>query len=70
MHNDFVQIGPKTNPAQITPSEFITTALQKIAENKSTFISRGDNSGTHKKEKTLWQAARINPTGANYLAVG
>jgi len=70
MHNDFVLIGPKTDPAQIAPTESITTALQKIAESKAFFISRGDDSGTHKKEMALWQAAKVNPTGVNYLAVG
>ncbi|GAW84774.1 tungstate transport system substrate-binding protein [Bathymodiolus platifrons methanotrophic gill symbiont] len=70
MHNDFVLIGPKTNPAQITLTESITTALQKIAASQSIFISRGDDSGTHKKEMALWQAAKIQPEGTNYLAVG
>ncbi|NOQ13449.1 MAG: solute-binding protein [Methyloprofundus sp.] len=70
MHNDFVLIGPQTNPAQIDMTQSIATALHKLAASQSTFISRGDDSGTHKKEMALWQAAKINPTGANYLAVG
>ena len=70
MHNDFVLIGPKTNPAQIELSQPITTALQKIARSQSVFISRGDDSGTHKKEMALWQSAQISLAGANYLAVG
>lgn len=70
MHNDFVLIGPQENPANINPDEAITTALQKIAESQSVFISRGDDSGTHKKELALWQAAKVNSAAANYLAVG
>ncbi|NOR80380.1 MAG: solute-binding protein [Methyloprofundus sp.] len=70
MHNDFVLIGPQTNPAKITLTQPITTALQKITASKSIFISRGDDSGTHKKEMALWQSTRTTPSGANYLAVG
>ena len=70
MHNDFVLIGPKENPAQISVSQPVAIALQKIAISKSMFISRGDDSGTHKKEIALWQSAQITPIGVNYLAVG
>ncbi len=70
MHNDFVLIGPATNPAQIDLNQPVAIAFQKIAASQSTFISRGDDSGTHKKETALWRAASINPAGANYLVVG
>lgn len=70
MHNDFVLIGPATNPAQIDITQPIAAALQKIAASKSIFVSRGDDSGTHKKEIALWQSAKINPAGTNYLSVG
>ncbi len=70
MHNDFVLIGPAENPAKVTPTQPITTALQQIAKHTSLFISRGDDSGTHKKEMSLWQAAQLDPQGKNYLSVG
>lgn len=70
MHNDFVLIGAKANPANIEPDDSIQTALTKIAQSKSAFISRGDDSGTHKKEKILWQQTGIEPNGAWYSAVG
>ena len=54
MFNDFVIIGPGSDPAGIKEQE-ICSALNKIAEKKATFASRGDNSGTHKKEISLWQ---------------
>lgn len=70
MHNDFVLIGPVANPAKITKTQPIVSALQQIAQQQALFISRGDDSGTHKKEMSLWQAAHINPTGTTYLSVG
>jgi tungstate transport system substrate-binding protein len=70
MHNDFVLIGPAANPAKITLKQAITTALQQIVQHNSLFVSRGDDSGTHKKEMSLWQAAQLHPQGKNYLSVG
>jgi len=70
MHNDFVLVGPKANPAQINASQPTTEALKRIAETQSAFISRGDDSGTHKKEKSLWQQTGIEPGGSWYSAVG
>lgn len=70
MHNDFVIIGPPGDPAGIAATSSAAEALQKISAQKATFVSRGDDSGTHKKEKQLWNEAGIEP-GANwYLAVG
>ena len=70
MHNDFVLIGPKSNPAGIDSTQSIQSALQLVAESQSAFVSRGDDSGTHKKEKSLWQLANINPAGSWYFSVG
>jgi len=56
MYNDFIIIGPKTNPAGISSEDGVNKALQRIAESNSLFASRGDNSGTHKKEQALWDA--------------
>jgi tungstate transport system substrate-binding protein len=58
MHNDFVILGPKNDPAGIKGLS-AATALQKIAESKSAFISRGDDSGTHAKEQELWRSSGI-----------
>lgn len=57
MYNDFVFIGPKTDPAQLKAAENAQEALQNIATSKSLFVSRGDDSGTHKRETSLWKAA-------------
>jgi len=68
MYNDFVVVGPKEDPAGIGGEKNVTVAFQKIAATNSLFISRGDNSGTHIKEKELWKNAG-NRT-KNYLEVG
>ncbi len=70
MHNDFVIVGPPTDPANIAQAKTVQQALQKIAESSSVFISRGDDSGTHKKERYLWQQASVDPTGTWYLSIG
>ena len=70
MHNDFIIVGAKTDPAQLHKATTITAALRQIAQSQSLFISRGDDSGTHKKEQYLWQQATIKPQGDWYLAVG
>lgn len=59
MHNDFVILGPGKDPAGIKGTKDAAQALKKIAQNKSTFISRGDDSGTHTKEQALWKASGI-----------
>ena len=56
MYNDFVIIGPAADPARIKGMS-VTDALKTIAAKKAPFISRGDNSGTHKKELSLWKSA-------------
>jgi tungstate transport system substrate-binding protein len=73
MYNDFVIIGPKTDPAKVNGSGSITEALSKIADGKATFVSRGDDSGTHKAERRFWKAASIDPeqgSGQWYLETG
>ena len=70
MHNDFVLLGPQQNPAQIKPNFTIEKSLNFISRTKSNFISRGDDSGTHKKEMALWTSAKLMPQGNWYHAVG
>ena len=60
MYNDFVVIGPKSDPAKIMGSKDINAALKAIADSKSPFISRGDKSGTHAAELRLWKDAGID----------
>ncbi|MDX1781079.1 MAG: substrate-binding domain-containing protein [Thalassovita sp.] len=70
MYNDFVFIGPSDDPAAAGAADKATGALQAIAAAKPPFVSRGDDSGTHKMEKRLWAAASIEPAGDWYRAVG
>ncbi len=70
MHNDFVIIGSESDPADINGASSASQALQRIANAKAEFISRGDDSGTHKKEKYLWDKADIKPQGDWYLNIG
>ena len=60
MYNDFVIVGPKSDPAQISGSKDVTDALRKIAVAKAPFISRGDKSGTHAAELRLWKEAGVD----------
>jgi tungstate transport system substrate-binding protein len=66
MHNDFIIVGPKTDPAGIKGSKSSVDAFKKIAASNAVFMSRGDNSGTHSKEKAIWKAAGINPEGQKW----
>ncbi len=59
MFNDFVLIGPSSDPVGISKAETVVGAVAKIAKNKALFVSRGDDSGTHKKELALWSLANI-----------
>jgi tungstate transport system substrate-binding protein len=70
MYNDFVIIGPKDDPAKIKPAKTALAALKLIEQSKSPFVSRGDNSGTHNLEKTLWKEAGIQPKGDWYIEAG
>jgi tungstate transport system substrate-binding protein len=62
MYNDFIIVGPPADPAHVAGLQNAAAALQKIAGAKAIFASRGDNSGTHKKEMRLWKAVGIDPT--------
>jgi len=70
MHNDFVVLGAPTDPANINNADSLVQVMLKIYNASSTFISRGDDSGTHKKEMELWQSAKLSPAGTWYLSVG
>jgi len=66
MHNDFIIVGPPSDPAKIKGIKSTVEAFKKIAQSKSLFISRSDNSGTHAKEKAIWKAAGVKPEGENW----
>lgn len=70
MFNDFVLIGPQDDPAQIANAPDAATALRRIADAQARFVSRGDDSGTHKRELALWEKAGIEPVGTWYKSVG
>jgi tungstate transport system substrate-binding protein len=70
MHNDFIIIGPSSDPAGIRGMKDAAAALKRIADRGAVFVSRGDNSGTHVKEQSLWAAAGIKPSGRWYREVG
>ena len=61
MHNDFIIVGPADDPAGIKAAKTAPEAFKKIADKKSLFMSRGDKSGTHSKEKKIWESAAIDP---------
>jgi len=64
--NDFVILGPAEDPAAIKECKDVLCAYKKIAEKKAVFITRGDNSGTHKKELSIWEKTGIKPEGGWY----
>jgi tungstate transport system substrate-binding protein len=66
MHNDFVIVGPSDDPAKIKADKSAIESFKKIASAQTLFMSRGDNSGTHSKEKALWKATAINPAGQKW----
>ena len=70
MYNDFVIIGPKDDPARARSAKTAIAALKAIAQAKATFVSRGDNSGTHTLEKSLWKSAGIEPKRTWYIETG
>ncbi|MDE0210080.1 MAG: substrate-binding domain-containing protein, partial [Boseongicola sp.] len=65
MYNDFVIVGPQDDPAGIAGLDDVRTALKRIADAEVIFASRGDDSGTHRKERGLWEMAGIDPTPAS-----
>jgi len=73
MHNDFIIVGPASDPAGIKGDTSAVDAFKKIAAAGSTFISRGDNSGTNAKELALWKSAGVDPAGTKatwYVSTG
>ena len=62
MYNDYILVGPRDDPASVLSATNVIGAVQRIAQNKSLFISRGDESGTHKKELELWKQSGIDAT--------
>lgn len=70
MENDFILVGPPTDPAEVRSAENIEEAFKKIAAKKAPFISRGDESGTHRKELDIWSRVKINPEESWYLETG
>ncbi|MDI6710375.1 MAG: extracellular solute-binding protein [Bacillota bacterium] len=71
MHNDFIIVGPENDPAGIKNAKTSPKALMQIASKPVIFVSRGDDSGTHKKELSIWKAAGIEkPSGAWYQSTG
>ena len=73
MHNDFIILGPASDPAKIKGLKSVVQAFKKIATAEQVFISRGDDSGTHTKEQDLWRITGLalgRPSGAWYLSIG
>lgn len=70
MHNDFIVVGPKADPAKIASAATTSDAFKAIAENKAIFVSRADNSGTNSKELAIWKELKLTPEGDWYLKSG
>jgi tungstate transport system substrate-binding protein len=66
MHNDFVIVGPAADPAKIRGGRSSKEAAKQIADAQALFVSRGDGSGTHSKEKAIWKAAGVSPEGQKW----
>ena len=70
MHNDFVLVGPAADPARVRGTRDIVRAFRAILEARATFVSRGDDSGTDKMEKSYWAEIGRRPEGRQYLSAG
>ncbi len=70
MYNDFIIVGPTSDPAGVNGSKDVLGALKKIADSKAKFISRGDNSGTDQMERAYWKKVGSQPQGAAYVSAG
>ncbi|MEX1252874.1 MAG: substrate-binding domain-containing protein [Dehalococcoidia bacterium] len=66
MHNDFIIVGPADDPAGVADAADATAAMQAIAAAAAPFVSRGDDSGTHTRELSVWEAAGIDPVGESW----
>jgi tungstate transport system substrate-binding protein len=70
LFNDFVILGPREDVAGVARAKNAVDAMRRIAESHSRFISRGDESGTHERERQLWDAAGVRPTGERLVIAG
>jgi len=70
MHNDFIVVGPRTDPAGVRGAKSAVEAFQHIAAAQPTFVSRGDESGTHLREKLIWRKANLTPEGGWFVQGG
>ena len=70
MYNDFIVVGPPADPAKVRGMKDVAAAFRRIVEAKATFVSRGDDSGTDKMEKSYWALAGSRPEGVQYLSAG
>lgn len=70
MFNDFILVGPPGDPAHLAGSTDVRDAMRRIARSSSTFVSRGDHSGTHEREERLWTLAAARPSGNRLVAAG
>jgi len=70
MYNDFILVGPRSDPVGIKKQKSVIDAFRQFADGKSRFISRGDNSGTDQMEKSYWKQAGIAPKGAWFVSAG
>lgn len=70
MYNDFVIVGPADDPAGIKGGIDAVAAFAQIMQAEAPFVSRGDDSGTHNKEKAIWKAGKIEPSGDWYISAG
>ncbi len=70
MHNDFIIVGPVQDPANLKKAESLSTAFHELFHSKEKFVSRGDDSGTHKKEIAIWKNNNLEPDGKWYTQAG
>jgi tungstate transport system substrate-binding protein len=70
MHNDFILIGPRADPAGLRGRASVAQAFDHLAHSQTPFISRGDESGTHQKERQIWKKANVEPGGNWYVSAG
>jgi len=70
MYNDFIIVGPKSDPAGVRGGKDVIAAMKKIRASSAKFVSRGDESGTHQMENDYWKSAGVDPKGAWYVSSG
>jgi tungstate transport system substrate-binding protein len=70
MHNDFVLVGPPADPAGVKGATTAAEAFARVARHEAAFVSRGDESGTHQKERAVWLQAGVEPRGGWYVQAG